>query len=204
MQDYTFSIIGVLQEAYKRTDGVKWTFISSLLLFLVIQIVLAFILLLVMPQLAGFIDILLTILTLPIIVGITILGISRARGEELSLQQIFNYFGRYPYLILGYFIVTLFTTLGILAFIIPGIYFAIAYLYTLPLIADKEMSVWSAMELSRKSITKQWFRFFGLGLVSFIIIIISAIPFGIGLIWSIPTVYIAYGLLYHRLFDEES
>jgi hypothetical protein len=65
------------------------------------------------------------------------------------------------------------------------------------------MHVWQAMELSRKTITKQWFRFFGLGIVAVVLIVVSAIPFGIGLIWSIPTVYIAYGLLYHHLFDEE-
>jgi len=83
------------------------------------------------------------------------------------------------------------------------IYLAIAYIYTLSLIADKNLTVWQAMELSRKTVTKQWFKFFGLGIVSFFFIIISIIPFGIGLIWSIPTVYITYGLLYHRLFDEE-
>jgi uncharacterized membrane protein len=204
MQDYTFSIMAVLKEAFRRTEGSKWTFIASLLLFLLIQIIAGLILLQIIPNIESYLDILLTILTLPIIVGITILGISRARGEHVSIKQVFNYFDRYPYLILAYIVVTLFTAIGFIALIIPGIYLAVSYTYTLPLVADKHMGVWEAMELSRKSITKQWFRFFGLGIVSTLFIIISAIPFGIGLIWSIPTVYIAYGLLYHRLFDEES
>jgi len=202
MQEYTFSIFGVIKEAFRRTDGVKWTFIASLLLFLLIQFIIAFVLLLVMPEIENYLDLLLNILTLPIAVGIIILGISRARGNELSVKQIFDYFGRYPYLLLGYILITLFTLLGFIALVVPGIYLAVAYTYTLPLIADKNMSVWNAMELSRKTITKQWFRFFGLAVVLTIIIVLSAIPMGIGLIWSIPTAYITYGLLYHRLFDD--
>ncbi|QOP46100.1 hypothetical protein [Sulfurimonas paralvinellae] len=203
MQEYTFSIFGVLKEALNRSNGVKGTFMGAMLLYLLIQIVIAFVLLLIMPQIQDYLDLILTLLTLPISVGIIILGITRARGEELSVKQIFDYFGQYPYLLLGYFLIVLFTVLGLIAFIIPGIYLSIAYIYALPLIADKNLSVWNAMELSRKTITKQWFRFFGLGIVSFFFILLSAIPFGIGLIWSIPTVYIAYGLLYHQLFDEE-
>jgi uncharacterized membrane protein len=203
MPAYTFSIFGVLKEALNRSNGVKGTFMGAMLLYLLIQFIIAFTLLLAIPQVEEYLNLLLTLLTLPIAVGIIILGISRAREESLSLKQIFEYFGKYPYLLLGYILVTLFTLLGFLALIIPGIYLSIAYIYTLPLIADKNLSVWNAMELSRRTVTQQWFRFFGLGIVSFFFIVISAIPFGIGLIWSIPTVYIAYGLLYHRLFDEE-
>jgi len=204
MPAYTFSIIGVLKEAFNRTHGVKGTFMAAMLLYFLIQFVIAFILLLLlMPQITNFLELLLTLLTLPISVGIIILGISRARGKDIAVKQIFSYFGSYPFLLLGYILVTLFTVLGFIALVIPGIYLSIAYIYTLPLIADKNLDVWNAMEYSRTTVTKQWFRFFGLGIVSFVFIIISAIPFGIGLIWSIPTVYIAYGLLYHRLFDEE-
>ena len=94
--------------------------------------------------------------------------------------------------------------LGFLLLVLPGIYLAVSYTFTYPLIVDKGLSVWEAMELSRKTVTKQWFKFFGLGLVSGFFIIISAIPLGIGLFWSVPTIYISYGLLYHHLFDEES
>jgi uncharacterized membrane protein len=91
---------------------------------------------------------------------------------------------------------------GFMLLVLPGIYLAVAYSFALPLIVDKKIGVWEAMELSRKTITKQWFSFFGLGIVAALFLIVSAIPFGIGLIWSLPTVYIAYGLLYHRLFDD--
>ncbi len=203
MQTYTFSIFGVLKEALKRSNGVKGTFVAAIFSLFFIEVFIAFTLLLIMPQIKDYLNLIVTILTLPIAVGIVILGISRAREENLNFKDIFNYFASYPYLLLGYILVTLLTVLGFFALVIPGIYLIIAYTFTLALIADKQMGVWNAMELSRKTITKQWFRFFGLGFVSLCFIVVSAIPFGIGLIWSVPTVYIAYGLLYHRLFDDE-
>jgi uncharacterized membrane protein len=93
--------------------------------------------------------------------------------------------------------------LGFVLLVIPGIYLAISYAFVYPLVVDKNLGAWEAMELSRKTVTKQWFKFFGLAVVSAVLIILSAIPLGVGLIWSLPTVYIAYGLLYHHIFDDE-
>jgi len=203
MQGYSFSIFGVLKEGLRRSNGVKWTFMGSILSLVLIQFIIALVLLFIEPGFKDFLNLLVSMLTLPISVGVLLLGVFRARQENITIGQIFNYFPQFPYLLLGYILITIFTVLGFIALVIPGIYLAIAYIYTLSLIADKNLTVWQAMELSRKTVTKQWFKFFGLGIVSFFLIIISIIPFGIGLIWSIPTVYITYGLLYHRLFDEE-
>jgi len=201
MSTYTFSITGVLKEAFNRSNGVKGTFIASLFLYFLIQLTIAFILISLIPQITDYLNLIVSMLTLPIAVGIILLGITHARGQTITFKQIFSYFGSYPFLLLAYILVTLFTIVGFIALVIPGIYLSVAYIYTLPLIVDKNLDVWNAMELSRKTITQQWFRFFGLGIVSFFFVLISAIPFGIGLIWTLPTVYIAYGLLYHRLFD---
>mgnify|MGYP000421583405 CR=1 FL=1 len=203
MQEYSFSIFGVLKEGFRRSDGVKWTFMGSILSLLLIQFIIALVLLFIEPGFKDFLNLLVSILTLPISVGILLLGVFRAREAEITIGQVFNYFPQFPYLLLGYILITIFTILGFIALVIPGIYLSIAYIYSLSLVADKKLPVWQAMELSRKTVTKQWFKFFGLGIVSFFFILLSAIPFGIGLIWSIPTVYITYGLLYHRLFDEE-
>jgi len=141
--------------------------------------------------------------TLPILIGIMLLGVKRARDESLEIPSIFSYFGMAIPVILAYVAMTILLSLGFILLIIPGIYLAVSYAFTYTLIVDKGLDIWEAMELSRKTVTKQWFKFFGLSILSGIIIVISAIPLGIGLVWSIPTTYIAYGLLYHRLFDDE-
>lgn len=58
------------------------------------------------------------------------------------------------------------------------------------------------MEASRKIITKQWFKVFGLGICLGIIVAISAIPLGIGLIWTIPLAMLSMGILYQTIFEE--
>ena len=202
IEEYDFSITGVLKEGFRRTDGVKWIFMGSVLLYYIIQIVMGLIILTFVPSLSQVIDQIIAILTLPISVGIVMLGINRAREQEIHIHDIFNYFNDFPQLLLAYFFMVILIVVGFMLLVLPGIYLAVAYSFALPLIVDKKIGVWEAMELSRKTITKQWFSFFGLGIVAALFLIVSAIPFGIGLIWSLPTVYIAYGLLYHRLFDD--
>ena len=203
VEDYSFSIINILKEGLRRSEGVKWTFNIALSILFMIQVTIAIMLVLITPELIDYLNLIITIITLPIIVGLTILGINRAREIEIKASDIFNYLGKTPYLIGGYIAVTIITAIGFLLLILPGIYLSVAYTFTLPLIADKNLGVWEAMELSRKTITKQWFRFFGLALTALLFILVSAIPLGIGLIWSVPAVYITYGLLYHHLFDED-
>lgn len=95
------------------------------------------------------------------------------------------------------------TIIGFLLLVLPGIYLSIAYVFTLPLIADKGLDVWDAMELSRKTVTKHWFKVFGLLFLLSLIFLAGAIAFGIGLIWAIPLMFITlYGLLYRSIFDE--
>jgi uncharacterized membrane protein len=202
IEEYDFSITGVLKEGFRRTDGVKWIFMGAILLYYIIQLVFGLTILTFIPSLAQVIDQIVAILTLPISVGIVMLGINRAREQELHIHDIFNYFNDFPQLLLAYFLMVILIVGGFMLFILPGIYLAVAYSFVLPLLVDKKLGVWEAMELSRKTITKQWFSFFGLGIVAAIFVLVSAIPLGIGLIWSLPTVYIAYGLLYHRLFDD--
>ena len=56
-----------------------------------------------------------------------------------------------------------------------------------------KMEAWPAMELSRKISMRNLFPLIGLFLLLFIIIVISAIPCGIGLLFSLP---LSIGALY--------
>jgi hypothetical protein len=58
--------------------------------------------------------------------------------------------------------------LGLLFCLLPGIYLMVAWSLTLPLVADKRLDFWPAMELSRKVATRVWFKLFALLLVAFL------------------------------------
>jgi len=90
--------------------------------------------------------------------------------------------------------------LGMILLLIPGIYLAVAYMLAIPLIVERGLSPWQAMEASRKAITQHWFKVFGLFLLLGLIVSISAIPLGIGLIWTIPLFVMVMGVLYRTIF----
>jgi membrane-anchored glycerophosphoryl diester phosphodiesterase (GDPDase) len=76
--------------------------------------------------------------------------------------------------------------LGFVLLILPGIYLAVAYMFALPFAVAQRMDFWTAMEASRKLITKNWFSFFGFGLVLFLINLGGALLLGVGLLVTIP------------------
>ena len=160
-------------------------------------------------------------ITAPLGAGISMTIISYLRGITVSYTFIFNYYNIIWKLslaslfihMLNYSINFAITSIGNylqlewLTFLstILSISIAMIYMFTLPLIADKELKIWDAMELSRKAVFSHFFSIFILYILLVIIMAISAIPLGIGMIWTIPMVLITfYGLLYRVIFDGVS
>ena len=142
--------------------------------------------------------------TMPMMVGITIMGIRHSQGRSVSAGSIFNYFHRAPAAILWYFLVTLLIMLGYLLLILPGIYLSFAYMFSLPLMVEKNLGVWTALEVSRKAVTRIWFRAAGFLVLISLLIALGIIPLGIPLIWIVPWVTLAFAMLYFKLFGAES
>ena len=142
--------------------------------------------------------------TMPMMVGITIMGIRHSQGKSVSAGSIFNYFHRAPAAILWYFLMTLMIMIGYLLLILPGIYLSFAYMFSLPLMVEKNLGVWAALEVSRKAVTRIWFRATGFLLLIMLLITLGMIPLGIPLIWIVPWVTLAYAMLYFKLFGAEA
>ena len=125
------------------------------------------------------------------------------RGEPAIVDDIF-----YPLkevlnkLVVMSIIKIVFITLGLLFFILPGLYLSVSYLFAELLIVDKKMDSWKALEESRKRITKNWFAYFALLVVLIIINLIGAIPFGLGLIVTVPISIMAIVSAYASEFQE--
>ena len=84
--------------------------------------------------------------------------------------------------------------------IFPGIYLSVAYMFTWPLIVEKGLSPWQALEASRKAVTHCWFRSLGLFTLLSLIMVLAAFALLIGLLWAIPLMMLAYGVLYRIIF----
>ena len=92
------------------------------------------------------------------------------------------------------------TTVGLLFCIIPGIYLGVAWSLALPLVMDKRMEFWPAMELSRKVVQKHWWTFLGLGLVCVLLMIVGLALCCIGVYVAIPIAFGATAYAYEDIF----
>ncbi|MDD5360047.1 MAG: hypothetical protein PHI79_04300 [Sulfurovaceae bacterium] len=222
--DYDFDIGEVIRDAYELTNGVKLTFFLSFLFYVFVIMGVSFLVGLVYPGFAedkisqAVLQLVISVLAIPMIVGIQMLALKHTRGEDIEFKDIFNYYNKTLKLFFASLLVAIFIYIPLILFailavvakipviiilsIFPILYIALSYTYTTQLIADKDLKIWDAMELSRKAVKRHWLKFFGLGFMLGIIYLIGALALGIGLIWAIPLVMIAMsGIVYRKAFD---
>ena len=149
-------------------------------------------------------NIIISILSYPIFAGILMMGLHRSIDAPVNFKMAFAYLSNALPVIIACVFISILVTLGMILLVIPGIYLSIAYVFTLPLIIDKNMDFWQAMETSRKAVTQHWFKVFFSFLLMMIIYLVSIIPFGVGLIWSVPMLVALQGILYRNIFGIES
>ena len=185
------------------TKGIKGSFWGAALIFYAIAFVAAFV--------GGYIfghnmigrvalNILVAAASSILGVGVAMMGVRRAAGLPIDFSTAFSYFDRALNVFLAMLLSTLLIYVGLALLLIPGVYLAIAYCMTLPLIGDRKLGPWQAIETSRKAVSKRWFQFFGLFLVVGLLVVVSAIPLGIGLIWTAPWSINVIGVVYRRAF----
>ena len=210
---YDFAIGELLGEAWQRVKGTKGIIIGGFLVFYAVMFVVSFVLggmLGVFGALSEspaavmvgelLIGVLASALAYPFMAGINMIGIRRAADQPISFNEIFSHFGRTLPLVITAVVMMLLIYLGMFLLIIPGLYLAIAYMLAIPLVVERGLSPWQALEASRKAISQHWFKTFGLFLLLGLITLVSVIPLGIGLVWSIPLFVIAMGVLYRTIF----
>jgi uncharacterized membrane protein len=218
---YRLDVGEVISEAWSLTKGCKLTFNVALGIYTVIIIVgmiLAFAPLInavsdeSVPQdslgtsifqvYAIYFAVIL--LVMPMMAGLFMMGLKRATDQDVSIGIMFSYYRKLIPILLLMIVSGILIEVGFLLLLIPGIYLCIAYSLSMLLIADKNLSFWSAMETSRKAITHKWFTVFGVMVLLWVINVIGMIPLGIGLIWTLPMTFVAFGIMYRNIFGVES
>ena len=141
------------------------------------------------------------------IVGFVLLGgldymfLRRIRGEEVQIGDVFAGFNRASLdLTMAGLVKWLLTSLGLLLCILPGIYLAVGYLFALPLVIDKKMEFWTAMEVSRRVVHEHWWSMFALVIVLALVALAGFLACGIGALISIPVASAALMFVYEDLF----
>lgn len=212
--DYSFSVGEILSEAWEKVSGAKLKIIAAMFIYIIIAgLMTGFISLfldaqpyydaeqlmqgLAVDTIVGWIA---SPVTIPLSLGLLLLGYARANDEEMRIESIFNYYVLVWPLVFASIFITILTYIGFALLVLPGIYLSVAYSFTLPLMVDKKLDIWGAMEVSRQAVTTHWFTVFGVNIALVLLTVVSAIPMGIGLIWTVPLVMIAQGVMYRKIF----
>ena len=85
---------------------------------------------------------------------------------------------------------------------IPCVYLIVSYIFVLPLIVDRHLTVWQAMETSRRAVHHQWFPTLGLLLAAGMLLIIAAAALGFGLVLAFPLSIGALMIGYEVMFSR--
>ena len=89
---------------------------------------------------------------------------------------------------------------ALLLLFLPCLYLLVGYVFVIPLIVDRQTAIWSAMELSRRTVHRHWFQLFGLLLAAGMLLFISAAALGFGLVLTLPLCTGALMFAYDDLF----
>jgi membrane-anchored glycerophosphoryl diester phosphodiesterase (GDPDase) len=102
---------------------------------------------------------------------------------------------------------TLFTSglfIGGILYLVMGSWILNVLIYwTLPLVADKGFGVFESFGLSIRIAGRNFFRIFVFYFISMVVMVLSAIPIGLGLILTIPLVLCASMHCYEQMFSSE-
>ncbi len=135
--------------------------------------------------------------------GLMLMGVRRVLGQRVSWKMVFAGFSKALTITIALGLQLILLTIGFALLVLPGIYLSVGYALTLPLILEKGLGPWEALEASRKAIHKKWWTVFGLYLVMLLLYMVSLIPVGIGLIWTLPMFFVLIGVLYVRFFGAD-
>jgi hypothetical protein len=135
--------------------------------------------------------------------GLYFLLLKLIRGERAQFSDAFAGFSlAFLQLFLAGLISGLLTGVGILCCILPGIYLIVAWIFALPLVIDKKLDFWPAMELSRKVVTRHWWTFLGLLLVNLLVILLGVACCVIGVYVALPIAFGALAYAYEDIFGR--
>ena len=127
------------------------------------------------------------------------------RGESATIGDAFSGFSSAagPLALLG--LVSGFLTLiGYLLCVLPGIYLNVSWIFAIPLVIDRQLDFWNAMELSRKVVSKHWFVVFAFTLIVGLLACSGILVCCVGILVTIPLGWMSLLCAYEDIFCRQT
>lgn len=137
--------------------------------------------------------------------GLYFLFLKLVRGERGEFGDAFAGFSQaFLQLFLVGLVASLLTLVGFAVCILPGIYLAVAWNFSIPLVMDKRMDFWPAMELSRKIVSKHWWQLFWLLILNALVCLLGFLCCCVGIYVAIPVALGSAAYAYEDIFGASS
>jgi serine/threonine protein kinase len=138
----------------------------------------------------------------PLMGGLYFYLLRKIRGEPVRTETAFAGFSHsLLQLFLASFVTQVLTGLGFICLVLPGVYLFVAWFFALPLVIDKRLEFWPAMRLSRKVISKHWWKFFGFLLVLGLINLAGLAACLVGIFVTLPLSFAALMYAYEDIIN---
>ncbi|MFA6564265.1 MAG: DUF4339 domain-containing protein [Verrucomicrobiia bacterium] len=92
--------------------------------------------------------------------------------------------------------------LGILLALVPMFYISVCYAFAMPLVVDRRMQFWPALETSRRVVARHWFAVFAYSLVVGLLSLLGLLACIVGIIFTLPMCFCMFVVAYDNIFGR--
>ena len=138
-----------------------------------------------------------------LIAGFHIYTMKKLMGRRAEFSDIFKGFNFFLPTLFATLLIGIFTFLGTLALIIPGLIVAAMYKFTYLFIVDKRMDFWEAMKASHAVVRNDYLGFTMFLILAFLVNVLGAMCLFVGLLVTVPMTFAAITVAYKELVGFE-
>jgi uncharacterized membrane protein len=139
------------------------------------------------------------LLVQPIDYGISFANLKAAREDKLEVKDMFDVFKNYVNAVLANLLAAAIIVIGLVLLIVPGIIFACKLAFTPYLVVDRKMEAIEAVKESWRMTRGYAWKVFFIGLLAVPIALAGLICFGVGIIFALMWIRLAFASLYHAV-----
>lgn len=225
--NYNYTVKSLFSEGWEKMKGFKGSFWAAFAIVLIITSIGYIIIKDLSTMIEGPVNsadhvfrirplgealrLLLTIfVSMPLGAGLWMMAIRRSLNLPIQYQMVFQYFSYWKRLWIYPIIFAVINWIGIaLGVFLPlitlitsllSLYIAVTYFMFVPLVVEKNLDTWTALETSRKAVTPYWFKTLWVIFLFLLITLGSLATAGIAFIWTLPWIYCVMGVFYRNMF----
>jgi hypothetical protein len=138
-----------------------------------------------------------------LIAGFHVFTMKKVTGRNAEAADLFRGFNFFVPTLVASLLIGLFTFVGFLFLVIPGLVIAAMYKFTYLFIVDKRMDFWPAMQASHSVVKNDYFGFTMFLILALLVNVIGFLCFFVGLFITMPVTFAAITVAYKEIVGFE-